>query len=137
MCNNISSIKKCILGLYFKPVTKIRLIFYDKNDSIIHLTGGNDYRINYGGKHINIEDALKRIIHLFDSLPKKFTIEFKDEDLKTKYDSLMQEIQIAGSSSKASTTTLKTEISKENQGNDPGYSKNVDDLIIRSQELSL
>jgi hypothetical protein len=49
----------------------------------------------------------------------------------------MQEIQIAGSSLETSTTTLKTEISQENRGNDPGYSKNVEDLIISSQELSL
>jgi hypothetical protein len=77
------------------------------------------------------------MIHLFDSLSKTFTIEFKNKNLEEKYNSLMQEIQIAGNSLESSTTTLKTEISQENQGNDLGYSKNVDNLIISSQGLNL
>ena len=49
----------------------------------------------------------------------------------------MQDLQIAGTSLEHSTTTLEGESSQDTRVNVLEHSKNVDDLIIRSERLNL
>lgn len=96
---HIDNIKSCniILQNYMRKYDIIILKFYNHLQKPIYFSGKNN-KIRYGGAHITIDDALKRVIHLLNSLGKELTITILDEDLKTKYNSFKQDISIAGTS---------------------------------------
>ena len=82
----------------------ITLYFYDNINSKNSIAiNGSTSRMVYDSKHATTDESLTRIINLFNSLTKKITIEFKDENLKQQYESIKRDLQIAGSSSNQST----------------------------------
>lgn len=133
--SKIDQIDRCLISLQKKgDGQKFSLRFYPIN-SITPIKFDKCNFIAYGGLHVTTDDTLKNIVQLFKSLTKTFTVEFKDKILKEKYDSFKRSTSIAGTSLEPSTTTLET--SQDTRGNDLGHSKNVEDLIIRSEELQL
>jgi hypothetical protein len=68
----------------------IVLRFYDINSKAVVIAGEDNNKITYGGSHINIIDALQRVILFLNSF-KPLQIEFLNKNLEAKYNEIMQD----------------------------------------------